>query len=265
MGNVAYPGVAVVGAGSWGKNLVRNFHALGALRVVCDKNAQSLAAVRAQYTDIRTTPAFAEVLADPAVEGVVIATPAALHGALARQALLAGKDVLVEKPLALTEAEGRAVVQLAEQRGRVLMVGHWLWYHPAVLKLKELISQGALGRLQYLYSQRLSLGRIRREENILWSFAPHDISVMLGLVGEDPERIQVQGGYYLHQQVADVTVTCLTFPSGVCGHVFVSWLHPYKEQKLVVVGGRKMAVFNDLEREDKLLLYPHTIEWQNHS
>jgi UDP-2-acetamido-3-amino-2,3-dideoxy-glucuronate N-acetyltransferase len=265
MSNLAYPGIAVIGAGQWGKNLVRNFYSLGALRIVCDTNVQSLAAVRAQYTDIRTTSSFSEVLEDPAVKGVVIATPAALHSALARQVLLADKDVLVEKPLALTEADGRATVQLAEQRGRVLMVGHLLWYHPAILKLKDLISQGELGRLQYVYSQRLSLGRVRREENILWSFAPHDISVMLGLVGETPDRVQVQGGYYLHQQIADVTVTCLTFPSGVSGHVFVSWLHPYKEQKLIVVGDRKMAVFNDLEQENKLVLYPHGIEWQGYA
>ena len=125
------------------------------------------------------------------------------------------------------------------------MVGHLLWYHPAILKLKALIEQGELGRLQYIYSQRLNLGRIRREENILWSFAPHDISVILGLVGEFPERVQAQGGYYLHERIADVTVTCLSFPSGVSAHIFVSWLHPYKEQRLVVVGDRKMAVFND--------------------
>jgi UDP-2-acetamido-3-amino-2,3-dideoxy-glucuronate N-acetyltransferase len=262
MENVEYPGVAVIGSGYWGRNLVRNFHALGALRLVCDSNEQVLAALQTQYEDIAITPSFAEVLEDPTVQCFAIAAPAVLHASLVRQALLAGKDVLVEKPLALTEEDGKVLVQLARQRGRMLMVGHLLWYHPAVLKLKELIDHGELGRLQYIYSQRLNLGRIRREENILWSFAPHDISVMLGLVGEEPEQVQAHGGYYLHQQVADVTVTCLTFPSGVSGHVFVSWLHPYKEQRLVVVGDRKMAVFNDLELQDKLLLYPHTIEWR---
>jgi len=261
MRNAEYPGVAVVGSGYWGRNLVRNFHALGALRVVCDSNEQILAPLQAQYEDIATTPLFAEVLENPTVQCLAIAAPAALHASFVRQALLANKDVLVEKPLALTEEDGKALVQLARQQGRVLMVGHLLWYHPAVIKLKELVDRGELGRLQYVYSQRLNFGRIRREENILWSFAPHDISVMLGLIGEEPERVQAQGGYYLHQQVADVTVTCLTFPSGVCGHVFVSWLHPYKEQRLVVVGDRKMAVFNDLEPQDKLFLYPHTVEW----
>ncbi len=262
MQNVEHPGVAVVGSGYWGRNLVRNFHALGALRVVCDSNEQVLATLQTQYEDIATTPSFAEILENPTVQCLAIAAPAVLHAPLVRQALLADKDVLVEKPLALTEEDGKVLVQLARQRGRILMIGHLLWYHPAVLKLKELVDHGELGRLQYIYSQRLNLGRIRREENILWSFAPHDISVMLGLVGEEPEQVQAHGGYYLHQQVADVTVTCLTFPSGVSGHVFVSWLHPYKEQRLVVVGDRKMAVFNDLELQDKLLLYPHTIEWR---
>jgi UDP-2-acetamido-3-amino-2,3-dideoxy-glucuronate N-acetyltransferase len=263
MPNSEYPGVAVIGAGYWGENLVRNFHALEALATVCDSNAETLASIRSQYPGAKTTASFAEVFADPSIKGVVIAAPAAQHASLVRQALLADKDVLVEKPLALTEADGKMLVQLADQLGRILMIGHILWYHPAVLKLKELIDRGELGRLQYIYSQRLNLGRIRREENILWSFAPHDISVMLGLVGEEPERVQAQGGYYLHPQVADVTVTCLTFPSGVAGHIFVSWLHPYKEQRLVVVGDRRMAVFNDLEPQDKLLLYPHSIEWRD--
>src|SRR2546427_12796211 len=145
------------------------------------------------------------------------------------------------------------------------MVGHLLWYHPAVLKLQALIDSGELGRIQYIYSNRLNLGKIRREENILWSFAPHDISVILGLLGEMPEAVQAQGGNYLHPSIADVTLSLLTFPSGVKAHVFVSWLHPYKEQKLIVVGDRKMAVFDDVEKHDKLLLYPHSVEWRNHT
>jgi acetyltransferase-like isoleucine patch superfamily enzyme len=144
------------------------------------------------------------------------------------------------------------------------MVGHLLWYHPAILKLKELLDSGELGRLQYIYSNRLNLGKIRREENILWSFAPHDISVILGLVGEMPDDIVARGGNYLHDKISDVTVSILSFPSGVKSHIFVSWLHPYKEQKLVVVGDKQMAVFDDIETFDKLVLYPHSIEWKNH-
>jgi len=155
-------------------------------------------------------------------------------------------------------------VALAYERQRVLMVGHLLWYHPAVLKLRALVEEGELGRIQYIYSNRLNLGKIRREENILWSFAPHDISVILGLVGEMPEVIQTQGGNYLHDRIADVTLSLLSFPSGIKAHIFVSWLHPYKEQKLVVVGDRKMAVFDDVEAHNKLLLYSHTIQWKHH-
>jgi UDP-2-acetamido-3-amino-2,3-dideoxy-glucuronate N-acetyltransferase len=198
------------------------------------------------------------------VAGIVIATPAETHAALVQQALLAGKDVLVEKPLCLSVEAGDKLIALADERRCVLMVGHLLWYHPAVLKLKELIEQGELGRIQYIYSNRLNLGKIRREENILWSFAPHDISVILGLTGEMPTTVEAQGGNYLHDRIADVTVTLLSFPSGVKAHTFVSWLHPFKEQKLVVVGDRQMAVFDDVEKTDKLLLYPHTINWKKH-
>jgi UDP-2-acetamido-3-amino-2,3-dideoxy-glucuronate N-acetyltransferase len=205
-----------------------------------------------------------QVLADSEVAGVAIATPAETHGELVRRALLAGKDVLVEKPLCLSVEEGRQLVALASEKCRVLMVGHLLWYHPAVLKLRELVADGELGRLRYIYSSRLNLGKIRREENILWSFAPHDISVTLALVGEMPNVIQAQGGNYLHAQIADVTVSLLSFPSGVKAHIFVSWLHPYKEQKLVVVGDHKMAVFDDVEEHNKLVLYSHTIHWKNH-
>jgi len=144
------------------------------------------------------------------------------------------------------------------------MVGHLLWYHPAILKLKELVDDGRLGRMQYIYSNRLHLGRFRQEENILWSFAPHDISVILGLVGELPDSVSAHGGSYLHNRIADVTMSVLSFPSGVKAHVFVSWLHPFKEQKLVVVGDRAMAVFDDVEKKDKLVLYPHSIGWRNH-
>jgi UDP-2-acetamido-3-amino-2,3-dideoxy-glucuronate N-acetyltransferase len=177
---------------------------------------------------------------------------------------LAGKDVLVEKPLCLSIEEGKELVAIAREKQRILMVGHLLWYHPAVRKLKELIDEGELGRIQYIYSNRLNLGKIRREENILWSFAPHDISVILGLLGEMPDAVTAQGGNYLHDKIADVTVSLLSFSSGVKAHIFVSWLHPYKEQKLIVVGDRQMAVFDDLESESKLVLYPHSIRWKNH-
>lgn len=259
----AIPRVAVVGSGYWGKNLVRNFHDLQALAAICDRDEDTLQALSEQYPGCRTVTSFAEILRDDTIQAVAIATPAETHGDLIREALLAGKDICVEKPLCLSVPPGEALVALAKEKSRILMVGHLLWYHPAVLKLKDLIDSGELGRIQYIYSNRLNLGKIRREENILWSFAPHDISVILGLLGEMPEAVQAQGGNYLHQRIADVTVSLLSFPSGVKAHIFVSWLHPYKEQKLIVVGDRKMAVFDDVEKKDKLLLYPHSIEWKH--
>src|SRR2546422_11708402 len=181
---------------------------------------------------------------------------------MARAALEAGKDVLVEKPLAIDVSHGEAVVELAKANGRILMVGHILRYHPAVLKLQELVANGALGKIDYLYSNRLNIGKIRTEENILWSFAPHDISVMLSLLNEMPTRVACRGTAYLNRDVADVTLSHFEFPSGVQAHIFVSWLHPIKEQRLVVVGAEKMAVFDDTA-EDKLVLYPHKVEWKN--
>jgi UDP-2-acetamido-3-amino-2,3-dideoxy-glucuronate N-acetyltransferase len=256
--------VAVIGSGHWGKNLVRNFHELGALAAICDADEDRLTVWKEQYPECRRATSYSEILTDNRLTAVAIATPAETHADLVKEALLSGKDVFVEKPLCLSLRDGAALVALAEQEGRILMVGHLLWYHPAVLKLKELIEAGELGRIEYIYSNRLNLGKIRREENILWSFAPHDISVILGLLDEMPTAVQAQGGNYLHQQIADVTVSLLSFASGVKAHIFVSWLHPFKEQKLVVVGDRKMAVFDDVESKDKLLLYPHSIGWKHH-
>ena len=254
--------IACIGGGYWGKNLVRNFNDLGVLSWVCEVDAPARDSLGRAHPGVKFTDSVEHVLDDPETSGVAIATPAETHGALVRQALLAGKDVFVEKPLCLSVDEGQQLIALAAKKQRILMVGHLLWYHPAVLKLKELIEQGELGRIRYIYSNRLNLGKIRREENILWSFAPHDISVILGLVGEMPEGVNAQGGNYLHDRIADVTVSLLSFPSGIKAHVFVSWLHPYKEQKLIVVGERQMAVFDDVEEANKLTLYPHVISWK---
>ena len=179
---------------------------------------------------------------------------------MAKAALEADKHVLVEKPLALRVEEGEQLVELAQNRSRILMVGHLLQYHNAILKLKELIDQGELGKIQYISSHRLSMGKIRTEENILWSFAPHDISVILMLLGEEPSRVFATGGDFLQMDVTDVTLTTMDFPSGVKAHIFVSWLHPFKEQKLVVIGDKKMALFDDVS-QDKLVLYTHQIQW----
>jgi UDP-2-acetamido-3-amino-2,3-dideoxy-glucuronate N-acetyltransferase len=260
------PQIAVIGSGYWGKNLVRNFNQIGALRLICDRSGIILEKFREQFPGIKTCLALSDVLKDENVEGVAIATPAETHYSLVKEALLGGKNVYVEKPLVLDENEAEELITLADRRNLVLMVGHLLQYHPIFVKLKNLAGKGQLGRINYIYSHRLNLGKIRREENILWSFAPHDISMILSLTGEMPDRTFATGGNYLHKQIADVTITHMEFPSGLKAHIFVSWLHPFKEQKLVVVGDKKMAVFDDtLPWEDKLLLYPHQIGWQNNS
>jgi predicted dehydrogenase len=241
--------VAVVGSGYWGKNLVRNFHALGALRVVVDTAEAGRALAQELAPGVRVEASFERMLEDREVEGVVIATPAETHAALAELALAAGKDVLSEKPLALRYDAAKRVVDLARERGRMLMVGHVLEYHPAIVRLAELVNAGDLGELRYVYSNRLNLGKVRREENILWSFAPHDVAVILRLVGALPARVVAAGAAFIQPRVADVTITQLLFDSGVSAHIFVSWLNPFKEQRLVIVGSKKMASFDDVTKE----------------
>jgi len=253
--------VACLGAGYWGKNLIRNFNELGALDTICDTNGATLEAFRQLYPKKHFCTSLSEVLAAKRIDAVSIATPAETHYQLCKEALLAGKDVYVEKPLALRVEEGLELAALAEKCGRQLMVGHILEYHPGLLKLKELVDSGELGRINYIYSNRSNLGKVRTEENILWSFAPHDISVILMLLGEMPVRLTAVGGAYIHREIADITMSTLSFASGVKAHIFVSWLHPYKEQKLVVVGDRKMAVFDDVSRTDKLQLHDKHIDW----
>jgi UDP-2-acetamido-3-amino-2,3-dideoxy-glucuronate N-acetyltransferase len=252
--------VAVLGNGYWGKNLVRNFHELGALACVCDPRNTALEEARVRF-GTRTYTSPENIMEAREIDAVAIAAPAAQHYVLAKQSLLHDKDVYVEKPLALRVEEGMELAEIARSRGRVLMVGHILQYHPAILELKKLILAGELGNIQYIHSSRLNLGKLRAEENILWSFAPHDISAILYLLEELPEQVSATGGSYVNPQIFDTTLTTCEFPSGVKAHIFVSWLHPYKEQKLVIVGGRKMAVFDDVERERKLVIYSHKIDW----
>jgi len=240
--------IAVIGAGYWGKNLVRNFYQLGVLKTICDGVQSIREEIGKTYHDTAITANVSDVLKDNNVKGIVIAAPAALHFEIAEKALQAGKHVFVEKPLSLTHGDGEKLVRLAAERQKTLFVGHILHYHAAVIRLKEMIKAGEIGR----------------EENILWSFAPHDISIILSLTGEEPSYVDSVGSNFLHAQIADVTMTNLKFPSGIGAHIFVSWLNPYKEQKLVIVGSNGMLVFDDTEPvETKLVLYPHTIDWKN--
>lgn len=254
--------IAVVGAGYWGRNLVRVMAELGALAAIVDPRV-GVDSFPDVGSSVRHVATLDGILDDRAIAAVVIATPAATHGSIARQCLAADKHCFVEKPLALDVVEARSLVQLAEDRSRVLMVGHLLQYHSAFEALRSLATAGELGRIQYLYSNRLNLGKFRREENALWSFAPHDISMILSLVGEEPNQVTATGSTYLHPGIADVTTTHLAFPGGARAHVFVSWLHPVKEQKLVVVGDRAMAVFDDRQPwSSKLMLYRHHVAWR---
>lgn len=254
--------VGVVGLGYWGPNLARNFQALGALAALTDAQPDTLARVRTFYPDARTFPDPDSMLASADVDAVAIATPAVTHGALAAQALANGKHVFVEKPLCLDLTEARAIDDAAKRAGLTLMVGHLLLYHPAFIALRTLVASGRLGQLRYIYSNRLSFGKARREENALWSFAPHDVSMILALTGALPQRVVTTGGNYLLSSVADTTLSHLSFSDGLQAHIFVSWLHPYKDHRLVVVGSDGMATFHDSEVGDrKLMYYSHAIGW----
>jgi UDP-2-acetamido-3-amino-2,3-dideoxy-glucuronate N-acetyltransferase len=256
------PQIALVGCGYWGKNLCRNFHALGALAAVVDATENGQATARTLAPDAQITNSLDEVLRNDQIQGVALATPAETHAELAIQAMQAGKDLFVEKPMALTLDDAEKMKEVAEETGRILMVGHLLEYHPAVLKLRELINLGELGKINYIYSNRLNFGKVRTEENALWSFAPHDVAVILRLLGQSPITVSASGGAYLTKGTADVTLSNLKFSDDSRAHIFVSWLHPYKEQRLVVVGDQKMAIFNDVASYcEKLQLYPQRVEF----
>jgi len=256
--------LALIGAGYWGKNLARNFNQLGALHTICDRSEDLLNTFKTQeYSEVNLTNSLESVLNDPEISKVAIAVPAALHFEVAFKALKAGKDVFVEKPLCLDVKQGEQLVREAKAGNSILMVGHLLQYHPCVIKLQQLVQEGELGKLYYLTSNRLNLGKIRREENALWSFAPHDISVILSLVGyQEPKEVRCIGEAYLNHQVADTTLTTLRFESGARAHIHVSWLNPFKEQKLTVVGSQGMAVFDDSKAWcEKLVLYKNHLSW----
>ena len=253
--------IGLVGLGYWGKNIARNLYELGVLSAICDNDKNVLIHYKETYKGIKTYNNINELL-DSDIDAIFIATPAATHFDLVKHTLNKGKHVFVEKPLCLNVSDGEYLKEIADSKGLKLMVGHLLLYHPAFIALKDLLKSGGLGNIRYIYSNRLSLGKLRKEENALWSFAPHDISMILSLIGAEPKNIEASGGYYLSKDVADTTMTVMTFENNIKAHVFVSWLHPFKEQRLIVVGDKAMASFVDLvEKEEKLLLYNHDIAW----
>ena len=255
-------GIAVVGTGDWGANLVRNFATLPGAKLValCDTDAGRLAKTAARYPDAHATARVEEVAAAADVRAVVVSASAIQHYPIARTLLEAGKDVYVEKPLALQVDHAEALVRLAREHDRILMVGHLLLYHPAVRYLKEMVTRGELGDLFYLYSQRVNLGKVRRDENALWSFAPHDLSVILHLIDAEPLDVAARGSAFLQGTVEDVVFLHLRFAGGRMAHVHVSWLDPHKLRKITVVGSRKMVVFDDMEASEKVRIYDKGID-----
>jgi predicted dehydrogenase len=247
--------VGQAGLGHWGKNLVRNFDELADLTWICDSDEGRRAEFGARYPNARVTASFEEMVADDDLQAVVIATPVPTHHPLAKQALGAGKHVFVEKPPAMRAAEMEELVGLAEERGLVLMPGHLLLYHPGVQKLKELVDSGELGDVLCVYGNRQNLGIIRTNENALWSLGVHDLSVILYLIGEQPSQAIANGNAFLNAGVEDVVFCYLQFPSGKIAHMHLSWLDPHKMRKLTVVGRDKMAVFDDMELEQKITVY----------
>jgi predicted dehydrogenase len=247
--------VAVAGLGHWGKNLVRNFDDLAELRGLCDVSAETREEFARRYPNARVTDDFRELLADPEVDAVVIATPVPSHYSLAKQALQAGKHVFVEKPPAMRGEEMDELVALAEERELTLMPGHLLLYHPGVRTLKELVDEGALGDVLCVYGNRQNLGIIRKDENALWSLGVHDLSVILYLLDEEPSEAWAHGNSFLTPGVEDVVFCYLRFPSGRIAHMHLSWLDPHKMRRITVVGRDKMVVFDDMELERKITVY----------
>ena len=254
--------IACIGAGYWGKNLVRAFYGLPEVRLklVCDLDEEIRSAVRQQYHDVKVVSEFEQVLEDKEVEAVVLAVPASRHFETVQQALQNGKHVYVEKPMTLSVAEAEQLVELADQQGKVLMVGHLLEYHPAVQILKEMIQQDELGDIFYLYSQRVNLGIVRKDENALWSFAPHDISVILYLLDRMPDTVGAWGECYLQEGIEDVVFVNLHFADRKMAQLQLSWLDPHKIRKLTIVGSKKMAVFDDVESTEKVRIYDKAAE-----
>jgi predicted dehydrogenase/nucleoside phosphorylase len=253
------PRTAVIGCGAWGKSIVRTLAQLGVLHSVCDINTRVAEDLGAKFS----APArkFAEILEDVAVEAIAIATPSTLHADHVGRALRAGKHVFVEKPLGKSVSEGRVLAKLASERKRVLMVGHVLRYHPVVRKLLEVVQSGRLGTVRHVYSRRLGLGKIRTEEDVLWSFAPHDISIILAIFGQMPKIVSAHGRAILNSDIADIARVHLDFAKGVTADIAVSWLNPVKEHKLVLIGSRAQAVFDDTARwHEKLQIFDHGVD-----
>ncbi len=250
--------IAVIGCGYWGKNLVKNFSELGALSSICDPNTMIVEQYSKQYNIKKNS--FTKIINNPNIKGVVLAVPAHLHASMAIEAMKKGKHLFVEKPLAMSEVEVVSMIATAKKNKVRLMVGHLLQYHPIFKTIKEYVRAGKIGEINYIYSNRLSFGKVRTKEDVIWSFAPHDISMILSLTGQEPEYISTNATSILQKNVADTATIHLQFKSGLQSHISVSWLHPYKEHKLVIVGQSAMLVFDDTKPwHEKMALYPFKV------
>jgi predicted dehydrogenase len=257
--------VGVVGLGYWGPNLARNFRGLPDAELVwcCDASETARERVAPVTPGAKMTGRFEDLLEDETLDAIVLATPVPTHAELAVRVLEAGKHCFVEKPLAQSVADAKRVVEAAERTGRTLMVGHLLEYHPGVQKLKELADGGELGDIHYIYGNRLNLGKLRADENALWSLGAHDISVLLHLVGEEPVEVSARGESYLQPGIEDVVFCFLRFPSGISAHLHLSWLDPHKERRFTIVGSKRMATFDDMAVEGKLTVYDKGFDEKN--
>ena len=249
--------VGLVGLGRWGQNLLRNFASTpeADLRIACDLDDTRTAILAPRYPGVRFTASVDDLLADPELEAIVVATPVPTHLDMALRVLAAGKHVMVEKPMTWRAAEAHELRDAVAESGRLLMVGHLLRFHPAVEKLRQLIDSGTLGNVHYVYGNRVNLGVIRAEENVLWSLGVHDLSVVLHLLDGEPVEVAAHGGTYLQPGVEDVVFGYVRFSTGQIGHLHLSWLDPHKIRRMTVIGDRQMAVFDDMEPERKVTVY----------
>ena len=249
------PKIAVVGLGNWGQHLARIFYQLESLAVCCDIDDKKLAKFKKNFHGTAFTNSFDDVINDDKIDGIVIASPAVAHYELAKKALLKDKPVFIEKPITLDSKDGDELVRIAGKQKIPLMVGHLLKYHPAIIRIKDLIDRGDLGEIYYLYSQRVNLGTIRKDENALWSFAPHDISVALYLLGDNIESVSARGECYLQEGIEDVVFLNIRYKNKLMVNIQISWLDPYKERKFTIVGSKKMVTFDDMQSTEKLKIY----------
>ena len=254
------PRVCVVGAGYWGKNHIRTLKDLNALGAIVEPNLDNLKSIISKYPDVKIFKSIDDALEDPNLNAYTIATPAETHFEIAKKIISSKKNILIEKPFTLNIKDAKDLVHLSNTNSTTLMVGHLMLFHPAIIKIKSMIDEGKIGKVQYLYSNRLNYGKVRTEEDAFWSLAPHDISIFQYITNEFPSEILAHGSKILQKRICDSTITKLKYKNGIEGHIFVSWLHPFKEHRLVIIGSEAMITFEDSVEEKPLKLFSKRYE-----